>query len=178
MKTKIQLIILFFSIFAVFSFQIHAEVKIPKSTQKRRAVPLLPTKPNLEVPYTEKSFSRVDPHGSKHVKPTHELAQKTNECLVCHFFQATQLKTKSISTEICFNCHNKSPHSGVREHENLNPKITCVDCHSFHRGESQDTLPTSGLFKKFRAQEIEAGLVRKETNSGMLKKSCTECHKL
>ncbi len=142
---------------------------------KRRQVPSLPPKPVLDVPYSENKLIRVDPHGSKKIKPTKEQAQVANECLVCHIFQESDLKTKPTAQDSCFNCHNHSPHSGVQEH--LKHKVTCTGCHTFHRGDSVEWTPKSGIFKNQKAHPIEEGLVERNSHSAMLKKTCVECHK-
>lgn len=143
--------------------------------KKRRPVPVLPTKASLEIPYSEKKLTRVDPHGSKDNKPTSEQAKQMNECQVCHTFQGTEFKTRPTALASCFNCHNRAPHSGVVEH--LKHKVSCTDCHTLHRGSSVESNPRSGVFKNIREHNIESGLVEKDAKSAMLKKTCIECHK-
>lgn len=145
--------------------------------KKRRAIPKLPEKPKMEMLTDQKILERVDPHGKQENKPTHEVLQKTNECLVCHTLSTGPMTTKPLKNETCFNCHNQSPHSGIEEH--LKHKISCIDCHSIHRGQSIEVNDSSSstLWNKPQHKEIEAGLINKKASFPMLKKNCTDCHK-
>lgn len=145
--------------------------------KKRRAIPKLPEKPKMEALTDQKILERVDPHGKKELKPSLEVLQKTNECLVCHSFSANVITTKPLKNETCFNCHNQSPHSGIDEH--LKHKVSCIDCHSVHRGQSIEATDNSSalLLNKPQHKEIEAGFINKKANFPMLKKNCTDCHK-
>lgn len=145
--------------------------------KKRRAVPKLPEKSKMELPVDQKILERVDPHGKKEIKPSLEIVQKTNECLVCHSLSADGMTTKPLKNETCFNCHNPSPHSGIEEH--LKHKVSCIDCHSVHRGQSIDAPESSSapLWNKPQHKEIEAGFLNKKANFPMMKKNCTDCHK-
>lgn len=164
---NLKLILLLFSFFFTLS---------SVAQKKRRPVPTLPPKNSTELTIPEKNLERVDPHGIKNVKPSFEQAKSTNGCLICHSIQESTLKTKTTVAESCFSCHNHSPHSGIEEH--LKNKISCTDCHSPHRGNAIEPAPSSGLFNSFKNKEIESGLIEKKASSPMLKKNCTECHKI
>lgn len=141
---------------------------------KRKLAPQLPPKPQA-APYSESQFTRVDPHGSTKNKPTITQVHEKNECLVCHSLQDNKLLTKTNSLESCMNCHNQSPHSGIQEH--LKAKINCIDCHSFHRGDSISWTAASGKFKGLPGKTLELGLSEKHNLYPMLKKNCMDCHK-
>lgn len=146
------------------------------SDQKRKKVPALPAKPSVENFISSANLNRVDPHGQSHVFPTKELARAQENCQVCHYFENSFMRTKTTTAESCTLCHNSSPHSGIVEHQKHN--VTCLDCHSVHRGKSISwTTTDSSLFKKLPIKELEPGLTTKSAQSAMLKKSCTECHK-
>ena len=142
---------------------------------ERKPTPKLPDKASLEVPYQQNSLTRVDPHGSPGVRPTPTQVQQQNECQVCHYFQEDNLRTRPKSVVTCFNCHNKSPHSGVEEH--LRHKVSCIDCHTLHRGTATAWTAPSGKFNDLPKENLESGFVRKNSRSPMLRKTCVECHK-
>lgn len=143
----------------------------------RKPIPPLPEKSNLEKQFPAVILERVDPHGNKLIKPTQELATTTKECQVCHRVEDKKISTFAQIKDICSSCHNNSPHSGVEEH--LKHQVSCLDCHSVHRGSALKEVTTnSHIFRHSSEKEIEPGFVQKKASTGMLKKTCTECHKL
>ena len=142
---------------------------------KRKIVPALPPHPDLDTPFQEKNYSRVDPHGALEIHPNKEQVQKQNECLVCHLVKGSEIGLKPKVEESCFNCHNHSPHSGIAEH--LKAKITCTACHSFHRGDAVEWIKPSGRFSALFEKIGESDLSLMTKTHPMLRKRCTDCHK-
>ena len=142
--------------------------------KERKPVPALPKKSDLQVPYQQAKIVRVDPHGAKNTKPTVEQAKQQSECLICHTVQENTITTKASAVDTCFNCHNQSPHSGVPEH--LKHQISCVDCHTLHRGSAVAWSGYSGMFKDLSDTKPDQGLRLRYNPNPMLKKTCTECH--
>lgn len=142
-------------------------------SKRRKPVPALP--PAQTAPLSETRLTRVDPHGAQNKKPTIAQVQEFKECAVCHSFQVGQMTTHSDALQSCTNCHNSSPHSGIVEHQKH--QITCISCHTFHRGDAVKNPGASGRFKGLQVKPVPTGLVEKSTDSAMLKKTCLDCHK-
>lgn len=145
--------------------------------KKRRAVPKLPEKPKVEDSVVPTLLERVDPHGKKEITLSLTEVKNTNACLVCHSVNDDKLVSKPLKNETCFNCHNHAPHSGIEEH--LKNKVSCVDCHAVHRSQGLTfEKSNSSFFSKPYQKNLDEGLQFQKTSKAMLKKTCTDCHKL
>jgi len=96
---------------------------------------------------TAKKFQlvRLDPHGKQGVALSVARLNSNSECMVCHINSKSKHKTRATYSNIstrCTACHNKSPHSGLKEHVGrdlsklkvgLNGKVDCMGCHRPHR---------------------------------------------
>ncbi|NUM57617.1 MAG: hypothetical protein HUU56_03250 [Bdellovibrionaceae bacterium] len=162
--------------FIIISLSLIISAK-PVLKQSRKPVPPLPEKSNLEKQFPSVILERVDPHGNKLIKPTEELITSTKECQICHTLENKKVSTHSQIKEICSSCHNKAPHSGIEEH--FKHQVSCLDCHAVHRGSAlHDVTTNSHIFRQSSDKQIESGFIQRKASTGMLKKTCTECHKL
>jgi len=134
----------------------------------------LPPKPAKEMPpLSEAQFERVDPHGKETDLKDRKLIDQNKECLVCHT-SGSKKEMTNAALETCFNCHNKSPHSGIAEH--TVQKITCISCHTFHRWDSKGIQKNSGLFQQMKSVKSTDGYVLRSGSGLMIKKDCRDCH--
>jgi hypothetical protein len=126
---------------------------------------------------------RMDPHGVKSVD-IHTVNLKENKsCTVCHTTKTEKIEMRSNMDQVCMNCHNKSPHSGVLEHQGklwktesgVKEKISCQSCHANHRWGAIES-PREGFFIS-KERKLSAPFHVKTNSEAMLKRTCVECHK-
>ncbi len=125
--------------------------------------------------------TRFDPHGSLNIKISKEEIKKNKTCKVCHTNNTSLNNQKNLikkSESKCFFCHNKTPHSGLKEHLGKtfkDEKIACLSCHRPHRYTNKTisyTIPNSSF--SFLSKSSEG--VYRPTSSPMLSRRCINCH--
>ena len=124
-----------------------------------------------------KAPGRMDPHGKRGQKPSLVQIAEPSPCIICHTVDKKndRLILTPTMNEICINCHNTSPHSGVAEH--LKHQVTCIACHSPHRGDQISWTPNSGKFQGLYEKPLASEeLIDRPASSAMLKKNCGDCH--
>ena len=150
----------------------------------------------------EFSLERLDPHGSSLSSLKSISLKKNTECKICHLEMGKEFKLKPNIQQRCVSCHNKLPHSGVKEHlgknlKNLNiglsGSLECLSCHRPHRaGLNREELKKYEHHKRSRLSEIEGGpsflkiekekiklpfgLIERRRSEVMLRRMCTDCH--
>lgn len=117
---------------------------------------------------------RLDPHGHYGKKQSSQELQTNSNCKVCHSFNGQKWVTQPLEIETCFNCHNKTPHSGVAEH--LKHQKDCLACHTVHRGDAIEYSSSVSRFQSLRVKKDLGEAIEHGTSSAMLKKDCRDCH--
>lgn len=129
------------------------------------------------------SYERLDPHGGKY-KPV--LLPAGKECTVCHTFTDGKAALRGAPEKTCALCHNKSPHSGIREHlekTHENKPMTCLSCHTSHRWEAKDWESPGNFWSPQKKEKIVPPKGSEEVwndlhkKNSLIQKSCSECHK-
>ncbi|MBL6988614.1 MAG: cytochrome c3 family protein [Bacteriovoracaceae bacterium] len=137
------------------------------------------------------SSGRLDPHGKKEITSVN-FNQVT--CSICH----EENKLHTVSAKIishCQTCHNKSPHSGLKEHLGkdltklnigIKGNLNCLSCHRPHRFVIKDKKqhkliksnksPSLILRQKWTKEELADNFIVKENKTPMLRRSCSDCH--
>ncbi|MBT3980871.1 MAG: hypothetical protein HOE90_05915 [Bacteriovoracaceae bacterium] len=150
---------------------------------------------------TAKKFQlvRLDPHGELGVALSTSRLNSNSECMVCHISSDSTTKASAIYSNIsirCTACHNKSPHSGLKEHLGrelsnlklgLKGKIDCISCHRSHRektasdkkllGKNLDSPKgASFIYTKKEPIALKKGKIARRSRFPMLKRTCVNCH--
>jgi hypothetical protein len=120
---------------------------------------------------------RLDPHGQKSQALNIQEVDRNAGCKICHIISSGRLESKPATPEMCSNCHNQFPHSGIKEHQqHKSENITCLSCHEVHRTKGKLHPEGSGIFESLMASPLSTEVQVKHHPDAMLRKTCTDCH--
>lgn len=144
----------------------------PGLAKKRDQLPPKPTK-NIQ-PILISRLQRLDPHGDRNLIIDNSLIEREHGCQLCHSVNEGSRATMPLDLDLCYGCHNRSPHSGVLDHRRHD--VTCLDCHEVHRSRSLLTPKSNDRWHHFAGTPNSSEWVVHSKPNAMIKKDCKDCH--